>query len=253
VSAVVQNTIAVPVPHHYTLLAVAQAYHSEGRQRSSVQSALPGAAERSHSRRAAARNVDPARQLHADQRTIEETTTRKLTALQQVVERLERDLPGYPGPGAAPPLRRSSPHLAGLPPQSVLWYEYTRLNLALQELETVEIRAMPAHERVARYKSAQLTIRLEGAAKQEAYHSLQEAAPQSLPPRRSCYLSIKCGLGGVQHSSAHLGLCAGAAEQPGLPGAGSFSAAERPRSQRRRAAQRDGRRSRTDRGHSGRD
>ena len=182
VSAVVQNTIAVPVPHHYTLLAGAQAYHSEGAPEVSVHplyreplsDLIPG--ERLHEMWTRRGNYTQT------QRTIEETTTRKLTALQQVVERLERDLRDILARAAAPPLRRSSPHLAGLPPQSVLWYEYTRLNLALQELETVEIRAMPAHERVARYKSAQLTIRLEGAAKQEAYHSLQEAAPQSLPP-----------------------------------------------------------------------
>ena len=180
VSTVVQNTVAVPVPHHYTLLDVAKTYHppSVGEisvhplYREPLSDLIPG--ERLHEMWT--------RQGHytQTQRTIEETTAKKLRALMFVVEQLEKDLKPLLHRAAAPPLVKKLTRPTGLPSQSLLWYEYTRLNQAIAELDDHTLRTMPPHEREARFKSAHLLQRLEGSAKNTAYAQLQKTAPQKL-------------------------------------------------------------------------
>ncbi|KPL80620.1 DEAD/DEAH box helicase [Herpetosiphon geysericola] len=180
VSSVVQNTVAVPVPHHYTLLDVARTYHppSVGEisvhplYREPLSDLIPG--ERIHEMWT--RRGDYTQTL----RTIEETTAKKLNALAFVVAQLEKDLKPLLNHAAAPPLVKKPPQLTSLPFQSLLWYEYTRLNQAMAELDDHTLRTMPAHEREARFKSAHLLQRLDGAAKNTAYALLQKTAPQTL-------------------------------------------------------------------------
>ena len=180
VANVVQNTIAVPVPHHYALLDVVQTYHPAAVKEVTVHplyhepfsDLIP--AERIHemwTRRGNYTNT---------QRTIEETTAKKLSALAFVVAQLEHDLKPLLARSAAPPLLRSQRRLMGVPARSLLWYEYTRLNQALGELDEHTLRSMPAHEREARFKSAHLLKRLEGEAKLQAYDTLQKSVQQPL-------------------------------------------------------------------------
>lgn len=181
VSNVVQNTIAVPVPHHYTLLDVVQTYHHASVKEVRVHPLYQEPFS----------DLIPAERIHEmwtrrghytrTQHAIEETTAKKLSALAYVVAQLEQDLKPLLTRATAPPLLRSQRRLMGVPPQSVLWYEYTRLNQALDELDEHTLRAMPAHEREARFKSARLTERLEGQEKLDAYAKLQQTVQQPLP------------------------------------------------------------------------
>lgn len=181
VSSVVQNTIAAPVPHHYTLLDVARTYHPTSFAEISVHplyheplsDLIPG--ERLHEMWTRRGNYTQT------QRTIEETTARKLQALAYVVAQLEKDLKDLLTRAAAPPLVRNLRRLTGVPPRSVLWYEYTRLNQAIGELDEHMLRAMPAHEREARFKSARLLERLESEEKYAAHEKLQKTVQQTLP------------------------------------------------------------------------
>jgi hypothetical protein len=180
VSAIVQNTVAVPIPHHYTLLDVAKTYRPESFNEVSVHPLY----------REPLSDLIPGERLHEmwtrrgnytrTQQTIEETTGRKLQALAYIVAQLEKDLKDLLSRVAAPPLLRNLKRLTGIPSRSMLWYEYTRLNQAMGELDEHVLRAMPAHEREARFKSAHLRERLDDQAKLDAYDQLQKTVQRQL-------------------------------------------------------------------------
>src|SRR5262249_55226138 len=67
----------------------------------------------------------------------------------------------------APPPRQNRLSVDGQ-----LWYAFAKLNDALGELEVHQIRAMPPHEREARFHSARLARRLTGAAAESALAQL---------------------------------------------------------------------------------
>lgn len=183
VGQVVHNTIAVNLPHHYTLAGVAQQYHTPEftppeiftLYQDPLSDLIP--AERIHelwTRRGQWKRV---------MANIEQATKNKLLALGVVVTRLERDLRDdlLPARLAAPELTNRAPRgLTNLPPFSTLLYEFTRLNAALQDLESYAIRAMPAHEREAKFKSAYLPVRLEGKERTDALSQLSETAGKNL-------------------------------------------------------------------------
>lgn len=164
VSRVVQNTVAVPLPHHYTLFGVARLYHAAEFEppqihplyREPLSDLIPG--ERIHE--LWTKRGDWAESV----RLIKQTAEYKLLAMGTLVTQLERDLKPVLNVNrlAAPILGTVRSRLIGLPPLSLLLYEFTRLNAALQDLESYTVRAMPAHEREARFRSAHLTERLEG-------------------------------------------------------------------------------------------
>lgn len=180
VSTVVQNTIAAPVPHHYTLLEVVKTYRpsivAEPKvhplYREPLSDLIPG--ERLHEMWT--RRGDWMRTAQ----TIKETTSTKLRALAYVVAELERNLRPLLSRSAAPPIIAPPRRLTNVPPQSELWFEYTRLNQALEELDDHTVRAMPPHEREARFKSAHLLERLEDAPKLKAYDLLAATVQQPL-------------------------------------------------------------------------
>ena len=182
VSNVVQNTVAVPTPHHYTLLEVVKTYRPEAVQAPSVHPLY----------REPLSDLIPGERLHEmwthrgdwlrTATTIRETTGKKLTALAYIVGQLERDLKDVLTRTAAPQLVNPPRRLSGVPPHGELWHEYTRLNQALDELDKHTVRAMPAHEREARFKSAHLLRRLEGREKVEALYNLEITSQQPLPP-----------------------------------------------------------------------
>jgi hypothetical protein len=183
VSDVVQNTVAVPVPHHYTLLEVAQTYRL-GAEKNPPPNVHPLYRE-------PLSDLIPGERLHEmwtqkgnwlqTARTVEETTGKKLSALANVVAKLERDLRDVLQRSAAPPVVKVASSIRKVPPHSKLLYEYTRLNAAMDELDSQTTRAMPPHEREARFKSAHLLRRLEGDEKGKAHNVLSAAANEPLP------------------------------------------------------------------------
>ena len=163
VSGIVQRTVAVGLPHHYTLLEVARWYKPDHLNAVSVHPLYQEALS----------DVMPGERIYEfwDKRKgdnfekmarVRETARKKLSALALVTGRLWKDLQPRLNKAAAPPLIRPDRRLAGVSPQGLLWYEFSRLNHALAELEEHAIRAMPSHEREARFKSAYLRRRLEG-------------------------------------------------------------------------------------------
>lgn len=182
VSNVVQNTVAVPVPHHYTLLEVAQTYRIRSDSpppkvhplyREPLSDLIPG--ERIHEMWNQKGN------WLQTARIVEETTSKKLSALANVVARLETDLKEVLQRSAAPPIVRTPASIRGVPPHGKLLHEYTRLNAAMNDLDSQTTRAMPPHEREAKFKSAHLLRRLEGEEKEAAIGHLSGTAQQPLP------------------------------------------------------------------------
>ncbi len=185
VGRVVQNLVAVNLPHHYTLSSVAQQYHTPEYTPPAIFTLYQDPLS----------DLIPAERIHELwtrrkgqwQRAfddIQKATRSKLLALGVVVTRLERDLEDglLPARLAAPMLDDRPPRfLTGLPPFSLLLYEFTRLNAALEDLEGYGIRAMPTYEREARFKSAFLPLRLEGVARMDALELLSMTSGKNLP------------------------------------------------------------------------
>lgn len=184
VAEAAEAAVAAPIPHHYTLLELVATYRPLGLNAPSVHplyqdplsDLIPG--ERIHqywSRGANWREV---------QDTIVETARAKIAAVGLVISRIERDI-GRRLPAsrlAAPTLNALPARPAGLSPHGKLWYEFTRLNAALSALEAHQVHAMPPHEREARFKSAILSRRLEGAERVAALGQLGQASSRVLPP-----------------------------------------------------------------------
>ena len=173
VASVVAATVAAPVPYHYTLLDLAQHYRAGG----------PSNFDLSWNYRQPLSDLVPAERLYgmwdgSDKQAmsgIRVAVRVKLSGLADVVRRLEQDLGNRLDRSAAPKLGSTSANASNLPLSSRLWLEYNRLNVAMEELEGYVIRAMPAHEREARFKSARLTERLEGGSKQRALELMAQA------------------------------------------------------------------------------
>ena len=182
VSSVVRRTVATPVPHHYTLIDVARTYRPDDVAEVSVHPLF----------RDPLSDLVPGERLYEaweqigdwleTANIVRETVSKKLTAMSYVVRRLERDLGDHLVRAAAPPITPRQRALAGVPLDSLVWHEYARLNVALDHLDAHMVRAMPVHEREARFRSARLARRLDGAAKTDAYATLARSAPNELPP-----------------------------------------------------------------------
>jgi hypothetical protein len=181
---VVRSLVAAPIPHYYSLVEVARVYHEPNLLANiaafnihplfgtPLSDQIPS--ERAHeiwSRVAAPRHW----QQQMD--TYRETVRKRLTALETVTRRLEDDLGNQlsqtaPAINIGPPPRQNRLSVDGQ-----LWYAFAKLNTALEELDVHQIRAMPPHERTARFRSARLPRRLTGTAEQNALAQLV------LPPR----------------------------------------------------------------------
>ena len=172
---VVRAHLAAPVAHYYSLLDVARVYHDPNLPTNiaafgvhplfdtPLSDQIPS--ERGHE--IWARVTQPVHwQRQMD--TFRETVQKKLTALETVTRRLESDL--------RPHLRQSAPVIDVQPPpyqnrvsvDGQLWLGFSRLNAALDELEVHQVRAMPPHERTARFRSARLPRRLDPGAERAA-------------------------------------------------------------------------------------
>jgi hypothetical protein len=173
---VIRALLAAPIPHYYSLLQIARVYHHEALQppvsefrihplfEDPLSDQIPS--ERAHE--VWARSTKP-RHWRRQMDILEETVKKRLNALGTVTRRLTQDLGSALTQTAAPiniaPLSR----LSGVSADGQLWYAFAKLNEALEELEVLQKRAMPPHEREARFDSARLLQRLEG---QEAADAL---------------------------------------------------------------------------------
>ena len=174
---VVQNTIAVPAPHHYTLLDVARTFN--------VLQVTPPSIHPLY--RETLSNLAPPERIHEywnrvgnwqqTQDLLLETAEKKLFALGIVVASLERQLAPVLSRLSAPPLPTPPARIPGLAPESNLWLEFTRLNGVLESLEIDRVRAMPPHEREARFRSAHLVRRVRGNARLNAWRDLARNDP----------------------------------------------------------------------------
>ena len=179
VASVVDKTLAAPIEHQYTLLELCQHYRpndfsprrTNWLYREPFSDLVP-----------TERLYEMWQQIDAGAaQGIRQANRDKLTALFLIVRRLEQDLAPSLQRSAAPLLVEHSPKGGSLPLQSELWHEFTRLNSALDDLESHTTRAMPPHEREARFKSAILTRRLEGAERELALKTMAQATGTKVP------------------------------------------------------------------------
>ena len=169
---IVRALVALPVTHYYSLLNTARNYYPAAINN-------PGAAfnvnpffedpfsdqvpsERAHEIWSRATGHFPWNQ---QLQTLQATVGKKLLALSAVVQRLGDDLEGRLGQ-TAPEISEIGPPAMpnSMSDDSRLWYTFTGLNVALSRLKVQLIRAMPPHEREARFNSASLPTRLDAAA-----------------------------------------------------------------------------------------
>ncbi len=167
-SDVINSHLAVPIPHYYNIFDTARNYHrhdlSENIARFRVHplfedplsNQIPS--ERAHE--IWTRTIQPywANQLDI----VRETVTKKISALETIVSRLETDI--------RQTLYQKAPTIAIRPPRTIprmspegnLWFLHQKLNYAFNELEVHRIRAMPPHMREAKFRSARLVNRIVG-------------------------------------------------------------------------------------------
>jgi hypothetical protein len=173
----VRALVAAPVPHYYSLLATARRYHDTSLPANIATFSIhplfeDPLSDQVPSERAHEIWTHSTRPHWTEQIVIlRETVTKRLRALQTVARRLEVDLRGM--------LSATAPRIAVQAParqmrmstDGQLWFAFSKLDEALQEVEVHRIRAMPPHEREAKFSSARLEARLEGQAERQALTS----------------------------------------------------------------------------------
>lgn len=190
VKDVIRTQLAVPIPHYYSLLKTAEIYHNSDYYNSSqfhvhplfedaLSDQIPS--ERAHDIWSHSTSSNHYWKKQMD--ILEETVKKKLLALEAVNRELESDLRGS--------LILSSPQVSNIrPPQrksrlsldGQLWYAFSKLDSALNELEIRKIRSMPPYEREARFRSARLIRRLDGEERDGALNWL------NIEPRSDYYV-----------------------------------------------------------------
>ncbi len=172
VREVVRSVVAAPVPHFYSLLNLARVYHSARTQPPHNQFNVSGLfedplsdqipSERAHEIWSRATGARP---WNTQLTQLDSTVRTRLSALESVAGRLHEDL--------SQQLQQTAPRIADLGSPTLparmahdsrLWFTFAKLNSALKALDVQQTRAMPPHEREARYLSAHLRLRLTPAA-----------------------------------------------------------------------------------------
>lgn len=181
ISDVVRAHVAAPIPHHYALLETVKHYHPAGQSQwvpsvhplyhDPLSDQIPS--ERAHA--VWSKGTGYAQNM-AD--TVE-TVKKKLKALEMVTRRLRDELDKTLSNQAAPQIDIKPPTLRGrIAPDGQLLYAFSKLDAALQSLETSEVCAMPPHEREARFRSARMQQRLAGR------HARRELQRLGLQPKK---------------------------------------------------------------------
>lgn len=188
VKPVAENTVALDVPHYYRLLDIADKVKP---------SHLPPPATHPLYKEPLS-DLIPMERLHEfwnraanwldKQANIINATRAKAYGMSLTVSWLEQKLAGVLSRQAAPPIAKPPKPVSGLAPVSRLLLGFTRLNAALDSLETHSTRAMPPHEREARLRSARLERRFEGQEKQDALISLNRSNGTNLSNDSNLYV-----------------------------------------------------------------
>ena len=188
VQDVARSLLAAPVTHYYSLLRTARVYQEPNLPTYMSEFKIPLffedilsdmiPSERAHE--IWTRSTAP-RHWQEQMRALDETVKKRLRALETITKRLESDLRAN--------LDKTAPKINIGPPSAEnrlsvdgqLWYAFSKLNSALAELEVHQIRAMPPHEREAKFQSARLNERLTGEAERRA---LEQLGIEARPGRR---------------------------------------------------------------------
>lgn len=189
VKVVVENTVALDVPHYYDLLNLAERVKPADHSMPVVHDLF----------REPFSDLIPMERIHEywtrkgnwprTQNRILETTRAKALALNYVASWLQKELRDVLSDLAAPPLTNLESRFTGtIPPISKVWLGFTELNAALESLDKHTTRAMPPHERAARLKSARLVERLEGNARAAAIEALNASDGINLPSCSSLFV-----------------------------------------------------------------
>ena len=185
VSDAVGAMLAADIPHRYSLLAVANAYHTPFHDRPDgkppfrvgalfhdpLSDQIPS--ERGHEMwndDSPLGEVDWQEHREALRRTV----GTRLRALHAVVERLRADL-GATLKARAPSVARTlfpPEPLGAVAPDARVWFRHTKLMAAAVALENDVLLAMPPHQREATFASARFGRRLTGEAATEALEAL---------------------------------------------------------------------------------
>jgi hypothetical protein len=189
VREVVRSQLAAPIPHYYTLFEVARQYHDDHLPANialfnvhplfedALSDQIPS--ERAHE--IWSKSTTRGRYWVEQMRILGETVRKRLDALDTVTKRLEDDLHQTLGQTAPTINIGAYRYTSRVSFDGQLWYAYTKLNAALEELKVSQIRAMPPHEREARFNSARLRRRLMG---QEEQAALAHLGLPARPGRR---------------------------------------------------------------------
>jgi DNA replication ATP-dependent helicase Dna2 len=178
----VRSLLALPVAHHYSLLATARAYHdpavvqppwNQFKVPSLFEDPLSDQipSERAH----AIWNTVGGRYSWAQQTAdLLRTVKVRLDALEAVTRRLQSDLRGALVRQAPRVTSIDTPRLLNrVAADGQLWYAHAKLNAAIAAQQVAQLRAMPPHEREARFASARGLHRLQGDDEQRALAKLQ--------------------------------------------------------------------------------
>lgn len=177
---VIRSLLAAPVPHYYSLVEIARHYHDSSLPANiatfnihplfdtPLSDQIPS--ERAHEIWS---RVTVPRHWQQQMDTYRETVRKRLTALETITKRLETDLRNQLS-YAASPLRviRNPQREARLSVDGQLWFTFAKLNAALEALDVDLLRAMPSHERAARFRSARLIHLITGDARTDALDHL---------------------------------------------------------------------------------
>ena len=172
---VVRAHVTAPIAHYYSLFEVARQYHHAGLPPNiagfsihplfgtPLSDQIPS--ERAHEIWG---KVTQPVHWQAQMAVYVETVQRRLRALETVARRLGEDL-GNSLQQSAPIIGIQGPaYQSRVSVDGQLWHAFSKLSSALDELEIQRIRAMPPHERAARFHSARLPQRLSPQAEQTA-------------------------------------------------------------------------------------
>lgn len=178
----VQALVAAPIPHYYSLLALAREFRLpskpgtvpfEFRVPAIFEDPLSDQVPSERAHEIWTRMGEP-RPWSQQVSQLRSTVTTKLRATASIVSRLRMDLKGA--------LRSRSPKISEIKPPSTLngvsadgqiWYAYARLNAQVVALEHTISMATPVHEREARYLAARLDVEITGTAADQAAVSLK--------------------------------------------------------------------------------
>ena len=176
---VVRGLVAAPVEHYYSLLQVARQFHDSGLPPNAatfnphplfttpLSDQIPS--ERAHEIWS---RVTTPNHWQTQLIQYQHTVNLRLRALETVAKRLEEELRSVLIQ-SAPVIRIEPPErLSRVSADGQLWYHFARLNAAFDDLEVQQVRAMPVHERVARFRSGFLTQRLTGVAATQALQQM---------------------------------------------------------------------------------